>query len=173
MSTRQLLYIQVKKTFFTCPPLSHSQVLVQNRKLRMPEEPCPAPTPPVTPREELEVDSLALWTAKPVLPHTHFAQGCPSPSMRQPSASYKGDHRLSHGTTCPYPSPATVSAVQMTLMATIPQMIQTTLMAPLQKSRQIHHAYRWNHQQQGQAWTHLPHKMSGSPQPRSQTCHTQ
>ena len=112
-----------------------------NQETWMPGEPCSAPTTPSTPREELEAESQTLWTAKPVLPHTHFAPGCLSPTTRQPSASYKGDHRLSYETTCPYPSPATVSAVQTTLMAT-PLWGQMTLMAPLQKSRQIHHAYR-------------------------------
>ena len=76
--------------------------------------------------------------------------------MRQPSADYNGHHRLSLATTCPYPSQAIVSAVQMTPMATPHLMLQVILMAPLQKSQQIHHAYKENHQQQGQVWTPTP-----------------
>ena len=114
-----------------------------NKETRMPVESCSAPTTPSTPREELK------QTAKPVLPHTHFAPGCLSPSMRQPSANYKEDHRLSYATACPYPSTAIVSAVQMTPMATPHLMGQTTLMTPLQKLWQIHHTYRENDQQQG------------------------
>ena len=62
--------------------------------------------------------------------------------MRQPSLDYKGDHRLLPATTCPYPSPATVSAVQMMLMATLHLVTQVIQMAPLQKLWQIHHACR-------------------------------
>ena len=92
--------------------------------------------------------------------------------MRQPSADYKGDHRLSSATTCPYLSPAIVSAVQMTPMATSHLMTQAILMAPLQKSWQIHHAYRENHWQQGQAQSHLQHKLSTWLISRSKRCQT-
>ena len=80
---------------------------------RMPEKPSSVPTTPSTPREELEAEILDSLDSQTVLPCTHFAPGCLSPTMRQPSAVYKGDHRLSHATTCPYLSPVTVSAVQI------------------------------------------------------------
>ena len=66
------------------------------QEVQMPEEPCSALTPPVTPREELEAESPdspdnQASTASYSL--SHFTPDCLSPTMRQPSASYKGDHR--------------------------------------------------------------------------------
>ena len=102
-----------KNISFTCLPLPHSPVLMPNqRKLRcqqhlalhQPHLPCL--------RRSWKLRALALQTARPVLPHTHFAPGCLSHTTRQPSADYKEDHGLRSATTCPYPSPAIMSTVR-------------------------------------------------------------
>ena len=70
----------------------------------MPAEPCSALTTPQYNRWGVGSRAQTLQTARPVLPHAHFSPGCLSLTMRQPSDNYKGDHRLSPATTCPYPS---------------------------------------------------------------------
>ena len=133
----------MRQTFFTCPPLSHSLVLVQNRKLGCLRNLAQHQPHLSHQKRNWKQRAWTLQTARPVLPHTHFAPGCLSPTMRQPSATYKGDNRLSSATTCSYPSPVTVSAVLRTQMGINLQMTQMTQMAPLKKLRQIHHAYKF------------------------------
>ena len=82
----------------------------------------------------------ALQTAKPTLHPTHCTPGCPSPIMKQPSPSYRADHRWQPSTTCLYPCPSP------TVTASSHQMAQ--MMMILQKLRQILHPHRMNHWQQ-------------------------
>ena len=66
----------------TITPLSSANV--QPEKPQTPSAPCLALTLPAEPKEELQVESQAPWTARQVLPHTHCAPGCLSHIMRQP-----------------------------------------------------------------------------------------
>ena len=102
-----------------------------NKETWMPAEPCSVPTISSTTSEELEVESPDSLDSQTSTTSYSLCPGCLSPTMRQPSADYKGDHRLSPATTCPYPSPATESPVQMKLMATLHLVTQVILMAPL------------------------------------------
>ena len=101
-----------------------------NKKTQTPEEPCSAPTIPSTPREELEAESLDSLDSQTSTVSNSLHPRLPITYNEAALSWLQGRPQVITCNNLSYPSPAIVSAVQMTPMAALHPMEQTTLMAP-------------------------------------------
>ena len=78
----------------------------KGKETQMPAELCPALTPPAVPKEKLEAESPSSPDSQASIASYSLCPGCLSHTTRQPSADYKGDHRLRSATTLSIPFPS-------------------------------------------------------------------
>ena len=153
---------------FTLVPLPS---ICANQETWMPEELCSALTTPSTLREELEAESLdspdsqtstALYSLCPRLPIT-YNEAAVSWLQGRPQVT------TCNSLSIPFPSDSECSTDD-TDGNTSTDGTDNTDGSPAEVEADSSH--RENHWQQGQARTHLPHKMSSWPHPRLQKCLT-